>query len=78
MANIPRLRTVLKHDTMRSAWTQPLAIIYWPYTTNHNKVPYHYYKLVTKVISRVKISVLSYPWHITALIYVSLWPKPPS
>ena len=22
------------HDTMRSAWIQPLTVVYWPYTTN--------------------------------------------
>ena len=32
MANIPGLRAVLKHDTMWSAWIQPLAMVYWPYS----------------------------------------------
>ena len=32
MANIPRLRAVL--DQTRSAWTQPIVVVYWPYTTN--------------------------------------------
>ena len=30
----PRLRAVLMHDTTLSVWTQPLAVVYWPYTTN--------------------------------------------
>ena len=34
MANIPRLRDVLMQDASRSAWIQPLAVVYWPYTTN--------------------------------------------
>ena len=56
MANIPWLRAVLMHYTMQSAWTQPLAVLYWPYTTNP-KVPYCDYKLVTNVIRAVKIHV---------------------
>ena len=32
MPNIPRLRAVLMHDATWSAWTQPLAMVYWPYT----------------------------------------------
>ena len=34
MANIPRLRAILKHNAMRKAWQQPLALVYWQYTTN--------------------------------------------
>jgi hypothetical protein len=34
MANIPRLTAVLMHDAMRSAWIQPLAVLYCPYTAN--------------------------------------------
>jgi hypothetical protein len=34
MANIPRLRAVLKHDATQSVWIQPLAVVYWLYTTN--------------------------------------------
>ena len=34
MANIPRLRDVLMQDATRSTWIQPLAMVYWPYTTN--------------------------------------------
>ena len=34
MANIPQLRAVLMHDATKSAWTQPLAVVYWPYITN--------------------------------------------
>ena len=34
MANIPYLRAVLIHDATRSAWIQPLAVVYRPYTTN--------------------------------------------
>ena len=33
MANIPRLRDVLKYDATPSAWIQPLGVVYWPYTT---------------------------------------------
>ena len=33
MANIPRPRAVLKHGTTWSAGIQPLAVVYWPYTT---------------------------------------------
>ena len=33
VANIARLRAVLMHDAMRSAWIQPSAVVYWPY--NH-------------------------------------------
>jgi hypothetical protein len=61
MANIPLLRAVLRHDALRSAWTQLLAVVYWPYTTS--PVPYCYYKLVTNVIRAVKINVLSYLWY---------------
>ena len=31
--NIPRLRAVLTHNATLSAWTQALAVVYWPYTT---------------------------------------------
>jgi hypothetical protein len=51
MANIPRLRAVLSQDAMRSAWRQPLAVIYWPYTTNPRDT------LVTNVIRTVKINI---------------------
>ena len=34
MDKIPRLRAVLMHVAMRSAWIRPLAVVYWPYTTN--------------------------------------------
>ena len=33
MANIPRLRAVSRHSTLRRALEQPLAVLYWPYTT---------------------------------------------
>lgn len=33
MANLPRLKAVLKRDAPRSAWIMPLAMVYWPYTT---------------------------------------------
>jgi hypothetical protein len=59
MANIPRLRTVHRRDTMQMAWTQPLAMVYWQYTIKL----YCYYKLVSNVIRAVKIHVLSYPWY---------------
>ena len=42
------LRTVLRHDTTHSAWIQPLAVVYWPYTTP--LVCYSYYRLVTNKI----------------------------
>ena len=61
MANIPWLRAVM-HDATRSAWIQPLAVVYWPYTTNP-EVTYCYYKLVAHLIKAVKIQVLSYPWY---------------
>jgi hypothetical protein len=35
MANIPQLRAVLRQDALRSAWTQPLAVVLWPYTKKH-------------------------------------------
>jgi hypothetical protein len=62
MDNIPLLRAVLKHDASQSAWTQPVAVVYWPYITNPD-VHYCYYKLVTNVIRTVKIHVLLYPWY---------------
>ena len=62
MANIPRQRDVLKHDAMRSAWIQPLAVVHWQ-LYHKPKVPYCYYKLVTNVIRAGKIHVLSYPWY---------------
>ena len=34
MANIPQLRAVLMNDAKWSAWIQPLAVVYWPYTTS--------------------------------------------
>ena len=64
---------------MRSAWVQPLVVVYWPYTTNP-EVPYCYYKLVTNVIRAFKIFVLSYPWcqpisiqHSNHPIYITLY-----
>ena len=50
------------HNATRSAWLQPLAVVYWPYTTNP-EVPYCFYKLLTKVIRTVKTNVLSYQWY---------------
>ena len=61
MPNMTRLRAVLRHDVTRSAWTQPLDVVYWPIFHKTPEVPYCYYKLVTNVIRAVKISVLSYP-----------------
>ena len=61
MANIPRLRDVLKYDTTQSAWTQPLAVVYCH--ISNPQVPCCYYKLVTNVIRAVKINVLSNPWY---------------
>ena len=34
MTNTPRLRAVLKRNATQSAWTQPLAVVYWPCTTH--------------------------------------------
>ena len=34
MANIPWLRAVLMHNATLSTWIQPLAVVYWPHTTN--------------------------------------------
>jgi hypothetical protein len=59
ITNIPRLRAVHLHDATRSAWTQSLAVVYWPNITNP-QVPYCYCKLITNVIRAVKIHVLSY------------------
>ena len=33
MVNIPRLRAVSRHSALHRAQEQPLAMIYWPYTT---------------------------------------------
>ena len=49
MANIPQLRAVLIHDATWSAWTQHLAVVYWPYITNPDEHYFHY-KLVTNLI----------------------------
>jgi hypothetical protein len=57
MANVPQLRAVLMHNATRRSWTQPLAVIYWPYTP-HLLGPYCYYKLVTNVIRAVYIRVV--------------------
>ena len=59
MANIPRLRDVLKTDATLSVWIQPVAMVYWSYTT-YPEGPYCYYKLVTNKIRSVKVYVLSY------------------
>jgi hypothetical protein len=34
IANVPQLSSVLMQNVSWSAWTQPLAVVYWPYTTN--------------------------------------------
>ena len=34
MADISWLKDVLMQDATRSAWIQPLVVVYWPYTTN--------------------------------------------
>ena len=60
MANIPQLRAVLRIQPL--AWIQPLAVVYWLYTTNPRGALLTY-KLVTNVIREVKINVLSYPWY---------------
>ena len=52
MANIPRLRAVLRNGA---------NIGHIPQTP---EVPYCYYKLVTNVIRAVKIHVLSYLWYV--------------
>ena len=62
MANIPRLRALLMHDTTSSAWTQTLAVVYFGEIPQTPEVPYCYYKLATNVIRAVKINDLSYPW----------------
>ena len=51
MSYIPQLRTVLKHDTARSAWIQS----YIGHIPQTPEVPYCYYKLVTNVIRAVKL-----------------------
>ena len=33
MTNIQRLGAVHMHNGMHSAWKQPLAVVYWLYTT---------------------------------------------
>ena len=51
------------YDATRSAWTQPLAVVYWPYCISQTlEEPYCYYKLVTNIIIAVKLNVLSFPW----------------
>jgi hypothetical protein len=60
MANISRLRVVLMHDASQSAWTLPLAVVYWLYTTNTRGDLIAINKLFTNVIMAVKIHVLSY------------------
>jgi hypothetical protein len=35
MANVPQLMAVSKHSALRLALEQPLAMVYWPYTTPH-------------------------------------------
>ena len=64
MANIPRLRAVLKHDATRGAWIQPLAVVqYIGHIPQTPEVLYCYYKLVTNVMRAVNINVLLYPWY---------------
>ena len=69
MGNTPWLRAVLRHNATRSAWIQPLPVVYWPYRVRVRvnpqtpEVPYCYYKLVTNVIRAVNIHVLSYAWY---------------
>lgn len=55
MVNISRLRAVLIHDATRGAWTEPLAVIYWPYTTKPSGA-----LMVTNVIRAIKMYILSY------------------
>ena len=41
MANIPRLRAVSRHSTLRRTLEQPLTLVYWPYTAlllNYSKL----------------------------------------
>ena len=68
MAKIPRLRAVLIHAATRSAWTQPLAVVYCPYNTNP-EVPYCNYELVTNGITAVKISFFFFIPVVNGLIY---------
>ena len=63
MANIARLRAVLTHNAMQSAWTQPPYPWYVGYISQTPEVRYCYYKLVTNVIRAVKIHVLTYLWY---------------
>ena len=81
MVNIPRLRAVFKHNAIQSGWTQHLAVIYCPYTTNP-EVPYWYHKLVTNLIRIVEIHVLSNLWYTvrytTAVSQSAFRLKPPS
>ena len=50
MANIPWLRAVLAHDATRSAWIQPLAVVYLPYTTPPRALMLKYKTGMTKHI----------------------------
>jgi hypothetical protein len=61
MANIPQLRAVLRHKATRSAWTQPLVVVYRSYVTNSQGALF----LLTgyQRIRAVKIHVLSYLWY---------------
>ena len=55
MANIPRLRAVLTHEAMQSAW-------YIGHIPQTPEVPYCYYKRVTNVI-RIR-KMLRVPAHL--------------
>ena len=33
MTNIPQLRAVSRHSALRRAYEEPVAMLYWPYTT---------------------------------------------
>jgi hypothetical protein len=54
MANIPRLRAVLMHDSTWSAWIK----WYIGQISQTPEVPYCYYKLVTNVIRAVNFFVI--------------------
>ena len=58
MVNVSWLRAVLKHNAMQSEWSQPLAVVYWPYITNPRCLI-----AIINVIRAVKMHVLSCPWY---------------
>ena len=71
MANIPRLRAVLMHDTMQSTWIQPLImVLYIGHISQAPEVSYCYYKLPTNVIRTVNSIFFVIPV-VYGLIYLS-------